>query len=167
MDEMKVYIVNIGSYNEGNTKGSWFVLPVTYEDLKEKIGLNEKYEEYAIHDYELPFEVSEHTSIDELNSYYEMLLEMDDDIISNLEIILKAWFSDIEELYDQKDNIKFHTGMASVEDYVFEYIEDLGVLNSLPEKLRYYFDYAALARDFEIEGKFLESSSGLIEYLPD
>ena len=32
--------------------------PLTLE-VKEKIGLNDEYEEYAIHDYELPFTVDE------------------------------------------------------------------------------------------------------------
>ena len=30
--------------------GAWFTFPIDEEDVKEKIGLNEQYEEYAIHD---------------------------------------------------------------------------------------------------------------------
>ena len=32
----------------------WFTFPIDEEDVKEKIGLNEQYEEYAIHDTQLP-----------------------------------------------------------------------------------------------------------------
>ena len=34
---------------------------MTLREVKEKIGLNDEYEEYAIHDYELPFTVDEYT----------------------------------------------------------------------------------------------------------
>ena len=54
MDDMQVYIANLGKYNEGELVGAWFTFPIDFEEVKEKIGLNDEYEEYAIHDYELP-----------------------------------------------------------------------------------------------------------------
>ena len=63
MDDMQVYIANLGKYNEGELVGAWFTFPIDFEEVKEKIGLNDEYEEYAIHDYELPFTVDEYTSI--------------------------------------------------------------------------------------------------------
>lgn len=50
MEEMKVYIANLGKYNEGELVGDWFIPPIDWDDLKEHIGLNSEYEEYAIHD---------------------------------------------------------------------------------------------------------------------
>ena len=52
IDDMAVYIANLGKYNEGYLVGAWFTFPIDEEDVKEKIGLNEQYEEYAIHDTE-------------------------------------------------------------------------------------------------------------------
>ena len=49
IDDMAVYIANLGKYNEGYLVGAWFTFPIDEEDVKEKIGLNEQYEEYAIH----------------------------------------------------------------------------------------------------------------------
>ena len=60
MDDMQVYIANLGKYNEGELVGAWFTFPIDFEEVKEKIGLNDEYEEYAIHDYELPFTVDEY-----------------------------------------------------------------------------------------------------------
>ena len=54
---MRIYIANLGKYNEGELVGAWFTPPVDFEEVKERIGLNDEYEEYAIHDYELPFEI--------------------------------------------------------------------------------------------------------------
>ena len=50
IDDMAVYIANLGKYNEGYLVGAWFTFPIDEEDVTEKIGLNEQYEEYAIHD---------------------------------------------------------------------------------------------------------------------
>ena len=50
IDDMAVYIANLGKYNEGYLVGAWFTFPIDEEDVKEKIGLNEQYGEYAIHD---------------------------------------------------------------------------------------------------------------------
>ena len=48
IDDMAVYIANLGKYNEGYLVGAWFTFPIDEEDVKEKIGLNERYEEYAM-----------------------------------------------------------------------------------------------------------------------
>ena len=48
--ELKVYVANLGRYNEGELVGSWFTPPIDEEEMAERIGLNEDYEEYAIHD---------------------------------------------------------------------------------------------------------------------
>lgn len=63
MSEMRVYIANLGKYNEGELVGAWFTPPINFEDVKEKIGLIGEYEEFAIHDYELPFEIGEYMEI--------------------------------------------------------------------------------------------------------
>lgn len=36
-------------------------------EIRKKIGLNERYEEWAIHDYEAPFKISEYDDIGTLN----------------------------------------------------------------------------------------------------
>ena len=49
---MQVYVANLGKYNEGELVGAWFTPPIDYDEMAERIGLNDEYEEYAIHDYE-------------------------------------------------------------------------------------------------------------------
>ena len=62
IDDMAVYIANLGKYNEGYLVGAWFTFPIDEEDVKEKIGLNEQYEEYAIHDTDnFPIAIGEYT----------------------------------------------------------------------------------------------------------
>ena len=65
IDDMAVYIANLGKYNEGYLVGAWFTFPIDEEDVKEKIGLNEQYEEYAIHDTDnFPIAIGEYVSIE-------------------------------------------------------------------------------------------------------
>lgn len=52
VDDMAVYISNLGDYVEGGVKGAWFRFPLDKEEIAERIGLNGRYEEYAIHDSE-------------------------------------------------------------------------------------------------------------------
>ena len=79
IDDMAVYIANLGEYNEGYLVGAWFTFPIDEEDVKEKIGLNEQYEEYAIYDTDnFPIAIGEYVSIEELNEMYEMIEELPD-----------------------------------------------------------------------------------------
>lgn len=45
VDDMRVYIANLGKYNEGCLVGDWFSFPLDYEEIRERIGLNGEYEE--------------------------------------------------------------------------------------------------------------------------
>lgn len=40
---MRIYIANLGKYNEGELVGAWFTPPVDFEEVKERIGLNDEY----------------------------------------------------------------------------------------------------------------------------
>lgn len=82
MDDMQIYITNLVRYNEDELVGAWFTFPINFEEVKEKIGLNDEYEEYAIHDYQLLFSVDEYTSIGELAM--EMVSELPEEFQSEL-----------------------------------------------------------------------------------
>lgn len=79
---LNLYVANLGKYNEGELKGGWIVLPKTEEEinefLKEEVGINDQYEEWAIHDYETDFgiKVGEYDNIFELNEIAEKINDM-------------------------------------------------------------------------------------------
>ena len=122
MDDMQVYIANLGKYNEGELVGAWFTFPIDFEEVKEKIGLNDEYEEYAIHDYELPFTVDEYTSIGELNRLWEMVSELPEELQSELSALL-THFSSIEELSEHQEDIIIHSDCDDMYDVARYYIE--------------------------------------------
>jgi hypothetical protein len=95
--EMQVYIANLGKYNEGETVGAWFTPPIDMEEVRERIGLNGEYEEIAVHDYELPFEIHEYTPISEINRLCEMVQEIEGTPLYNaLSEVDGYWFDNIE-----------------------------------------------------------------------
>lgn len=71
MDEVRVYIANLGKYADGEVVGAWFVLPLHEEVVAEKLGLNAQYREYAVHDYKAPFDIPECASVNEINALYD------------------------------------------------------------------------------------------------
>ena len=54
-------------------------------------------------------------------------------------------------------------GCNSMEDVAYQYADETGLLNSIPDDLRCYFDFEAFGRDMDINGHFIETDSGYIE----
>ena len=107
---IKLYLANLGKYNEGILKGEWVELPLSETELEEvmvNIGVahydkegnfvpyvietDEKgyeyvYEEYAIHDYEtdLNISISEYSSLDNLNAIAENVEKYELDYVNVL-----------------------------------------------------------------------------------
>ena len=107
---IKLYLANLGKYNEGILKGEWVELPLSKAELEEvmvNIGVahydkegnfvpyvietDEKgyeyvYEEYAIHDYEtdLNISISEYSSLDNLNAIAENVEKYELDYVNVL-----------------------------------------------------------------------------------
>ena len=57
--DLRVYVGNIGRYNEGSLVGGWTTLPMGRDDLdaflRDRVGIDgERYEEYRIDDFDLP-----------------------------------------------------------------------------------------------------------------
>lgn len=166
MEEMCVYIANLGKYNEGESVGAWFVPPVEYEELQERIGLDDQYEEYAIHDYELPFDVEEFTSLEEINRLCDLARELEDTPIANaMREIQRAFFSSFEDMAEHKDDIICYSDCEDMEDVARYFIEETGALGEIPSSLQNYIDYEAYGRDLEISGNFLVTAYGVFEYV--
>ena len=162
---MKVYVANLGRYNEGELVGAWFTPPIDEEEMAERIGLIEDYEEYAIHDFELPFDVDEYTPISEINRLCEAIQEIEGTPIYNeLKEIQGMWFSSLEELLENKEDIHCYSDCDSMEDVARYYVEETGQLGEVPSNLQNYIDYQSLGRDMEIEGNYLVTSHGVFEY---
>lgn len=163
IDDMAVYIANLGKYNEGYLVGAWFTFPIDEEDVKEKIGLNEQYEEYAIHDTDnFPIAIGEYVSIEELNEMYEMIEELPDYIVECLDEFI-SHYGTLEEVVENKDEIYYYPDCESMTDVAYYYVDELNALADIPPHLQNYIDYEAYGRDLELGGRFIETSRGMCE----
>ncbi len=173
---IRIYIANLGKYNEGELVGEWIDLPATEEELEElfvriKVAHYDEdgeyvpyyeedgiiYEEVAIHDYETTISglnIGEWDNIDELNELAESLEDADIEII---EAIIEATGCDLQEAIDKQDDVTFY-GNMSLLDVAYEIVEEC---YDLPEIAQRYFDYEAFARDLGFDG-YCETSNGVV-----
>ncbi|MGG4498435.1 antirestriction protein ArdA [Brevibacillus reuszeri] len=135
--EMQVYIANLGKYNEGELVGAWFTSPIDMEDVKERIGLDGEYEEYAIHDYELPFDIGEYTPIEEINRLCVLAQELEGTAIEDaMQEIQSAFFDSFEEMVEHKDDITCYPDCDDMTDVARYLIEETGMLGEVPSNLQ-------------------------------
>ncbi|RAQ33480.1 antirestriction protein ArdA [Enterococcus faecium] len=165
MEQIRVYIANLGKYNEGELVGAWFTPPVDFDEVKERIGLNDEYEEYAIHDYELPFEIDEYTPIEEINRLCGLAEELKGTPIGEVASeIQHAFFNSFEEMVEHVDDIIYYPDCDDMSDVAYFLIVEAGDFGEVPEHLKTYIDFDACGRDLEIGGNYLVTSRGVFEY---
>ena len=162
---MNIFITNLGKYNEGNLIGEWVKLPTTERDLEavyERIGINEEYEEMFITDYETDIDgltIGEYDNIEELNELAETLEDLDEYEREIVEAMMSEGYS-LEDALDGKDDCMIYYDCHDMEDVAEQYAEETGLLNDIPESLRYYFDFEAFGRDMSCEGHFVFTNNG-------
>lgn len=162
---LKIFLTNLGKYNEGYLIGKWLELPATDEELKEvkeKIGINHQYEEWFITDYESELEglkINEYSNIDELNEIAEKLNELDDYYLQIVEGLLIDGY-DINNAIEKIDECYIYFDCSTMEDVARVYIEETGMLNDIPDHLVNYFDFEAFGRDLAFSSTFIFLDSG-------
>ena len=162
---MKIYIKNLGKYNEGELLGEWVELPIStdeFNNVLERIGINDKYKEYFISDYETDFdyEIGEYDSISELNDLAYQLEDIEDG-----KEVIKAM---LESGYDMEESIeKFKNNdfmiwydCEHMYDVAYCYVEETGMLDNVPDGLAQYFDYELFGRDMYLEGDYIFTNNG-------
>lgn len=169
---IELCLTNLGKYNEGELIYSRLVLPATTEDIQaayDEIGVADgtMYEEAFIRDYETDINglsISEYASLDDLNELAEELENFDEYELDAFGAMLDYGYATDEALKKVQDNeYVIYDGCYSMAEVAERYCEETGILSSIPEELRYYFDFEAYGRDMEINGKFVETDSGYIE----
>lgn len=161
---LNAFITNLGKYNEGELIGEWISFPISDEELeavKQRIGINERYEEWFFTDYEsdvYPMDkLGEYESIESLNAIAEKIEELDNNNqLEELEAALDfyGWDEAVEkveagEVYqigdDDTCNFDANVGYAEV--------DSCGGVDQLSrETLERYFDYESFGRDCRLEG---------------
>lgn len=160
METPKIYIVNLSSYNNGNTRGKWYELPVDMGRVERELQLDPEHgEEYAIHDFEnfYGFSVGEYSSISELNDYAEKLEEISD--LDHIKEFLEIY--SIDDIISCKDDLEF-VEAEDDEDLAAELVAQMGGVETLSQAtLEQYFNYVAYGRDLAISD-YSQTSHGYV-----
>ena len=176
---MKVALTNLGKYNEGILDYVWLDLPATadeiaaafdnievshddihyYSDGLGHVAMTDYYgefEEYFITDYECDFyNIGEYESLDSLNEIAEQI----DGLLDYEQEIVKALMSEgysLEDALNNYEDVIVYSGCDNMTDVAYEYIEESGMFNGIPDCITNYFDYEAFGRDLSFDGHWFE-----------
>lgn len=166
----QLYIANLGKYVEGELVGAWIQLPFEEDEFKEfleeKVGINEEYEEYAIHDTDnMPFEVGEYDNVMEVNEQYKEYEEAtnyyNEDIVDT--IIGYYAFDEGMQIVNNEEFI-YWNDCFDMKDVAYEIVEEYGIDK---DDMLTYFDYDKFIRDLEYDdffNEYMEDYDGEMTY---
>jgi len=152
----KVYCSTYNKYNAGSIKGKWLDLE-DYNDKEEfmkacqELHADEDDPEIMLQDHEgVPSQFIGESWIDE--KFWDYLNSDIDDEVK------EAYMALFDEWNEDQCNERYEGKYRSDEDYAEHLSEDIGMLESIPENLRFYFDFKAYARDMSYNGDFKEEN---------
>lgn len=158
---MKIFLTNLGKYNEGELVGEWVELPVSQGELQEvfdHIGINEEYEEYFITDYECDFyEVGEYENLDTLNEIAERIEELDEKESKVVKALMSELGYTLDEAIDKVNSgdYRIYSDGDNMTDIAYQVVEECEYLNNVPDNVARYFDYESFGRDLGIERTYI------------
>lgn len=152
--EIRIYVACLAAYNSGILHGRWIDAEQEPDAIRDGIGLMLKAspipeaEEWAIHAYE-GFEgvsIAESEDIEQVSEFARFVAEH-----GKLGAKLIDHFGNIEQAREALEE-RYRGCFESLADYVQELTEGC---TSIPEHLRFYIDWQAMARDAELNGEVL------------
>jgi len=148
----RIYVACLAAYNSGYLHGAWIDADQDADPIRDEITAMlarspvEDAEEYAIHDYE-GFEsvsISEYAGIDSVARMAAFIAEHG----ALGAGLLEQFSGDMDQAESTLEDC-YHGQFASLADYMEELTTESV---TIPEALRYYVDWDAMARDAEMGG---------------
>tara|TARA_A100001391_G_scaffold153410_2_gene111250 strand:+ start:26849 stop:27364 length:516 start_codon:yes stop_codon:yes gene_type:complete len=149
--DVKIYVACLAAYNNGILHGHWIDAHqepwAIYDGIRAMLGASPiaDAEEWAIHDHE-GFEgvsIAEYEGIERVSELAAFIAEH-----GKLGAELIDHFGEVKVAHKALEE-SYHGSFPSLADYLQELTEDC---TSIPEHLRFYIDWHAMARDAELNG---------------
>jgi len=148
---IQIYVACLAAYNNGHLHGRWIDAKqeawAIYGDIRDILNTSPivDAEEWAIHDYEGfgGLSISEYEGIEDVAKFAAFIVEH-----GEMGAELVSHFGDIEQARTALEE-NYHGSFESLADYVQDLTEDT---SQIPEHLRFYIDWDAMARDAETSG---------------
>ena len=153
-DTKSIYVVCLAAYNNGHLHGMWIDCEQEEDEILEDIEFMlswspvrhlEACEDWAIHDTNNwgNISISEYHDLGELSEFANAIAEHG----KAYEVYLTEFDGNVDDFQD-----RYCGEYKSLEDYAYEYCEDTGMLDDVPDNIKMYFDYAAFGRDMDLGG---------------
>jgi antirestriction protein len=168
---IKVAVTNLAAYNEGFLIYRWLELPATAEEIEatyKAVQRSECNEEFFITDYESDIyglEIGEYDSVEKLNEIATAIDELNeyDRLLFDAAVGYHGLYEAMELLNSDTLEGYIYYDCDNMADVAEQVIEATGILDNVPEHLRYYFDYEAYGRDLDIEGIYVQMNDCIVE----
>jgi antirestriction protein len=162
--EPRVYVGTYAKYNNGSIAGAWISLDEhgdadSFHAAARTLHKSESDPELMFQDAEnIPDALYGESHLDDRIWEWLALDEYERDIVT-------AWLDHVGGDDSIDYIIDCHIGNAdSWQDYVYDWVDALGILDSMPENLRSYFDYEAFGRDLRGDLTVAETPKGVIVF---
>ena len=151
----RIYVACLAAYNNGYLHGAWIDADQDADQIRNEISAMlarspiKGAEEYAIHDYE-GFEsvtIHEYAGIEKVARMGAFIAEHG----ALGAGLLEQFVGDIDQAETSLQDC-YHGQFTSLADFMEDLTAESGV--TIPEALRYYIDWKAMARDAEMNGEF-------------
>lgn len=148
--------------NPYNTSANGFYFK-SYEEYKAKSSVHVDPFGLAVEEYEIDYVEGEEAqlfkscSIDQctLGLWFNDIEVMNKQAQAELFYRCEYLGQDTDEaIYELNDSGSISN--CSIINYVYDYVDACGILESMPENMQRYFDYEAYARDLELNGEVTE-----------
>jgi len=144
----RIYVACLAAYNNGQLHGAWIDAAQSADAIHDEIRAMlasspiPGAEEWAIHDYEDfgGIQLAEYEGIDRVAEIAALLVEYGEPFG-----VWADYYGNAVSAEEFRD--AYRGEYDSEEAYAEEFIDDVGMLDSIPENLRYYFDVEKFARD--------------------
>lgn len=155
----RIYVACLAAYNSGYLHGAWIDAAQEpwsiYDDVKVMLAASPVAgaEEWAIPDYEGfgEIRIEEYTGFERVSALAMFIAEHGEIGAA----LLDYYSGDLDEAAEAMTD-RYMGEHASLADYVQEQTEES---TAIPQTLRYYIDYQAMARDAEISGDLFTVST--------
>lgn len=185
MAELRIYVANLGKYNEGELVGAWIDLPCSEEELQAlfvRIGLARMvdgeyvsgvevdgvvYEEHAIHDFDTDIdglEVGEYDDLDALNGLAEQFIALSSQEENVVAAAIECFGYSPLEVIERINDFNLYSDIQDEYDLGYYWAVESGCYE-IDEKnpLSGYIDYARFGRDICSESNGGFTAHGWIE----
>lgn len=177
MNNFRIYVACLASYNSGKLHGKWIDLNDCNDadDIQSLIDEMLKSspetgaEEWAIHDYELPDGICKSIAGHSYADLDELIAINECDNPELIAALINQGVCDSVTSAIRYHDQHYQGQHNSLADYAQEYCESCGYTQALPDIFRHHIDYESMGRDFQLGGDIftLQVGSDLHVYSND